>query len=388
MSSFSRNRSQGFLFTLSAIADQFREAFDKKLVIFLVVAGILIHGEMAFNKLTWFDDVTATVYQGFSVQTGLRHGRWFYSILLKLLKTFFLNNSIPVIICLISFFFMALSACLIFSMFHISSKIERALLGILFITIPTVAGNFGYMSTAGYNFFGIFLCVLAAFILSLDQCQTRKSTAIKYVLSILLAACAIGEYQCYLAMYLSLLLLLLIQKSIQEQISFLNFIKTGILYILTALSALIIYLVMLKASLAATGIKLTNYRKTNTLGIVSPAEYAKRVLAAYRVFFKPSELGSGNVFPAVSENYFLILVIVICLLTLCAIVQSIRSGKFVTASEIALGMLLLPLAISFNVVLYGASPVHSLHMYHALILFVTPFVLFHNCCSYHELTNC
>ena len=108
MSSFSRNRSQGFLFTLSAIADQFREAFDKKLVIFLVVAGILIHGEMAFNKLTWFDDVTATVYQGFSVQTGLRHGRWFYSILLKLLKTFFLNNSIPVIICLISFFFMAL----------------------------------------------------------------------------------------------------------------------------------------------------------------------------------------------------------------------------------------------------------------------------------------
>ena len=175
-----------------------KKIWNKELFFLLFFLFFIIHGEMLFNKISWWDDIAAVLGNAPSFNTALPHGRWFSWILGGILRyssmPFF--NGIIVALCI------AISSLVLFDMFGIRNKIHKTLLGVILLSIPAVSANLGYMGSSGKNFIGILICILGAYLTCL-AIHNSKQLTIQYWIGVFLFACSLGEYQCYFSLYLS-----------------------------------------------------------------------------------------------------------------------------------------------------------------------------------------
>lgn len=343
---------------------------NKTIFITTFVTIFIVHGSKFFNVLCWHDDAQY-IFRGWN--TGLCHGRWFHHILSSIIEYTSGHEILPVFSGIISALCIALIACLIFDLFEIKDYRIQLPLILIFCAIPSVTGHFGYIGSAGYDFIGKLLCVAGAYIVC--RGNSSKKGLLAFIVGAILFACSLGEYQCYVPFYLTILLAYFTKEVLTSQKSWKEYFSKAIYFVGSSIIGLGLYLVILKLFLAFSGKELTSYAGTDTFGIVGISEYVKRVVFAYTDFFSPQWNATYNMFPFHWDGWHVGLLLGLFGLMAVVIIFKIVKREYFGVVQSVVAFVLLPLGLNFNFIVYGAEATHSLHMYHYVMLYVYLFVL-------------
>ncbi|GKG99045.1 hypothetical protein CE91St54_09770 [Hungatella hathewayi] len=337
--------------------------FDKMILCSVFFIGFISHGIMLTNKISFHDDVHVM----FGIGETYMSGRWFLGILSEFWNRHFGLYSLPLVNGIISFLFIALSACILFRIFQLSDLISCFMICSLMVVFPVVTSTFAYMFTAGYYFFSVFLMFLAAIL------------TIKYkrggFIGILLIACSLGIYQAYFSIIATLFIMDLIIKCMDENTNTLTTFKEAIKYFLTLLSGLILYLFINKIIINYKGLGLSSYQGINnigTLSIIQLFEGIKKAYANYLSIISTDYLGlfhNGII-------HFCIILSNICFLVI-SIWTLLKLGSTLKKLQLFLYILLFPLAINFIEVMCAgnSTTIHTLMVYSVVFIFIWPFLL-------------
>ena len=331
-----------------------------------VIIFIIIHGEMIFNKLSWHDDIyfidKLNTDLDYGRVYGTSHGRFSFFFLIKAVEKITSEGIIasPVEQGIVSAVCTICIGYLIIRILNIKESVGRVSVILICISIPATAGNLGYMTFAGYDLAGALLAVVAAYYCI---CHENKKSLI---LSSFLLALAIGEYQCYLTLFLAILMCHFIGYLIIEERSD-RLLKVFIRYAVTTLLSVVLYLIINRAVLSYFHENLTDYGSINTYGIVPVAEYFKRIVLAYKDFINP-EYTMYTMFPM--RYFWHAILLGLLLLEMIVIgVYIVSKKKVVSIVFWVLLAVVIPMVFNFNIVMYGTRPLHSLHQYQYILLY-------------------
>lgn len=172
---------------IKVMADKWNEN-QKTAFISCILIGLMTHGYMYFNKLSWHDDMTLT-----HIGSSYAVGRWFLGVIEWAVNRCGGYYSLPVLQGCASLFFIALAAVLVVDMLKITKKILVVLTAGIMIAVPVMTALYAYMFTAAAYSLSIFLCILGIYC-------TWKIRGIQGILLGMGAIClGIGCYQAYIA---------------------------------------------------------------------------------------------------------------------------------------------------------------------------------------------
>ena len=227
------------------IAKMLRDALIHNKILFLILflSFFIIHGEIVFHKISFWDDIISAFGTRFLMNEGLAHGRWTNYLFDNVIRTFAGTESLPTVNGIIVALSISFFSVVLFSMFKIRDTTYQISFGLILLSIPVVAANLAYGYWAGKDFLGRLICIIAAFI----TCEVinKKEKISTLLLGSFLFACALGEYQCHFALYLSLCLIYLINYILLNEISNKFFLKIFLYYVISIITGLGIYLLLL-----------------------------------------------------------------------------------------------------------------------------------------------
>lgn len=247
----------------------------------------------------------------------------------------------PGLIGLLSVLFMALAAALVVRTLRMEECHLAGLLGVLWIVFPPVAYTYLYMYTASAYFFGVLLAVTSVW-------MTARSRY-GWIPGALLLACAVGTYQAYLAVAVSLSFLCVILDALRKESSLRDILGTGLRHLALLMSGLILYLGILRIFLAVKGITLIAYHGISDMGTrMRPDVLLSQILPVYRrflsYFLNPSGIcGYANAFSAILNVLVAVFGLVFAAVCIRRVLQQKRRGE---AALTTLLILLAPLAFN------------------------------------------
>lgn len=332
----------------------------------VIVAGFISHGYIFTNNIAYHDAIMKT----HSFGAGFMSGRWALE-LLKILcrKTVGLYAS-PLFNGALSLFFIALSGMLIVSILRIQYKLSSAYIGIMLAVFPVVTSIFAFMYASGIYWLSLFLNVLAVYIL------TKKWGIKRYCVSSILLAVALGIYQAYLAVSVSLFILSLMVDILENiSIESKQVIRRGVSYLVALCSGLVLYLLLNKIITTGVGVELTSYQGINEMGKLDLKKIPSLIKSAYFNCLFDIEWNGIN-------NTFFVRVIIIGVLigSLLLVLKHIlfRSNMQVMNKVLFMALLtIFPLAIDM-VYMMSANDnyfVHTLMRYSLVLFFVLSITL-------------
>lgn len=155
-------------------------------VLIAFVSGIAIHLFGLINVLHNYDDI-CVVPAGYG--TGLTSGRWFLTVLGDFIGYIWGNYNLPYANGVVFILLIAVSAGMLTSVFHIKRRISGALIGLIFVSFPSVTSVLFFKYTAVYYGFAILLSVLAVW--------TLERFKYGFFISVFCIAFSLGIYQAY-----------------------------------------------------------------------------------------------------------------------------------------------------------------------------------------------
>ena len=350
------------------------------------LAGLAAHAAYFFSSLSFHDDVVCTY------DVGATHifGRFTLGLLGKLTRLPFggSNYSLPWFGGLVSLLFLALSSYLMVRTLHVTSRVLSFLLCAIVAVFPVLTSTFAYGFTAPYYMLAFLLACLSACFLA-DSTSLFSLTA-----GVILSGLMIGIYQAYLPVMLSFEVLILLSHEWKKK-------NRPFRFWLHALSGTVLgfllYLLLMKASLLATGKELYAYRGLDTMGVgAGNFSYPQRIAMAYRMFFLPDSFrpyrGSDDylLFMWSMRPAYRLLIAVILLLSAFALVRTLHNilpkrehpssgnsftGKaFLPALRMAVLFALFPLCANFIFVMTDFD-VYSMMLYGEVMIFVLGILL-------------
>lgn len=324
-------------------------------------AGILTHGFALFNTFSNYDNI-AQLHSGFG--TGIESGRWFLEILIRLCHWLKLDYNLPAVNGLLLILLLAISAAFAVSAFSIKSPCSAGILGVLFVVFPTVTSTMIFRYTAFPYGLGIFLSVLAAWVLS------QKGVLF---LSGLLTALSLGIYQAYAPVTITIFLIQLIVMSLEEGSNFWAVVRQGLYRCAALLVGIALYYFFLKFFLVVFHLELNDYQGMQNMGKLSLATIPILIRQAYIDFITMplrNYCGLANT-PLLSGSY-----LVLALISGIIVLFSLIRRKKVTAVLLTGGLCaLLPLAVNFIVIMCPESYIYTLMVYAFVLVPCFPLVL-------------
>ena len=330
-----------------------------------ILIGLFCHGAVIFNNLIFHDD-SALRFGNIGYEMSMVHGRWFTALLFTVSELLAGDEGISSFFGLISLLLIAMSTILALRLYNIKKKASKVTLILILNTIPYVTSNFGYMSSTIYNFIGIFVCICGVAMV----CISSGCKDIFLYAGIVLISMGIGEYQCFLPFCASLLLLYLIKEILDDKREEKRYLYTGLKYLGVLLVSLALYLGILQFALYITQTKLSSYAGTDTYGIVPFKEYLQRAVLAYKYFIDPMTDKRFCMFPFKLNIWHMGLLLILFIGNIYLLFGMFRNGKKKAAYILLMTVVLFPLAVNSNFLLYEASSVHGLHMYTYMCVFL------------------
>ena len=338
-----------------------------------LVFGLGAHAAGMFGGISYHDDVVCTY------DVGATHivGRFTLALLGKLTRLPFggSNYSLPWFNGLLSLLFIGLAAWVMVCSLRITHRLLRLLLCGILVTFPVVTGTFAYWFTAPYYMLALLLACISAVLLAGEILPRRRFAPL--FAGAVLTALTIGIYQAYLPVMLALEVLLLLRKEVSRHGSFrgwlVPFLGTG--------AGLLLYLILMQASLTLTGKELYAYRGMDTLG-AGNFRYSERIVMAYRMFFDPDSFlpyrGSKDyqLFMWSMRPVYAGLVVLSVLAGFALLILTFRASRGTQLRErcarlcrMAVLLLLFPLTENFIFVMTDYD-VYDLMLYGEVMLFV------------------
>lgn len=361
------------------IADKEKINRDVKTIFIVVVLGFIIHGTYAFDKTIWFDD--ATSIGGWAPWAAIQHGRWMWGAIDYVMKFFVGTELIASWHILNALIVIGIISIILLNAFSIENKYTRGLLILYMLVNVTVLGNFGYVGSSAMNFVGILLATLAAIYVYNGVYNIKYGDVAGGIILLILS---LGMYQCYLAYFITLILLLFIDSIFNHsEKKIVEYFKTGILIIIAVIISLIVYFAITSLVCSITGYSLTEYAGTSTYGVVDAKTYINRIVFAYKEFFVQPVDKLYSVFPFQWRGWWIILLIVLFIEMALVLVTTIRKKEYKKCFTGFVLFAILPLAHNLVFVMYDIYYIHSLHMYQSILIFYFMVMMF----RYIEIDN-
>lgn len=325
----------------------------------VIIVGIIAHGYMLFNKLSYHDDI----YALFSLGSTYGLGRWGVGIVTEIIGSSVGLYSTPVFTGSISIILLGVSAALVCDILKIKSRLGATYIGAIMVSFPVVASIFAYMFMAGIYFAALFLSVLAVYILS------EYYNAVKCLAAACLIAICIGIYQAFLASSATLMVMTLIVHVLDDTDKKIRgHLEEALVYAITLISGTGIYFIVNKVCLRVKKVNLSSYQGIN--GHYDISQLPRKVIDVYHSF-----LGGG--YEGINGQHLLSnSVKVIIILTIVGAVLIVFKNESDRLCKFWMMLLLLvfPLA-AYLVKLYSTEEnyiVHTLMVYSLVYVYILP----------------
>jgi len=337
-----------------------------------LVTGLLCHSFMIFNKISWHDDVSNI----FDVGATYSSGRWALGLLSSAVKALWgMNLSMPVINGVLSILFIALSAYLIILKFNLNKIYEQILTVAAMVSFPVVAATFGYIFTAPYYFFALFLATAGAYFICsyLDDVSTRYKI-VYGLIGIVCIAIATGIYQAYFAFAAGYIFFYLLYALYTSEAEDKHLIQTGVLMVLTCAAALAVYVIVNKIFLAFAHVGMDDYQGLSSMTSFSLKSIFIGIAKCYYKFLLLFISGYNGLFTTVSSRIVLLVLAyaygAACLVRMRDVKSSVR--KILILVMHALTPVIIQLIVLLSANSTGSAWVHTLMVYNIVFLMIVP----------------
>lgn len=207
------------------------------------VAGYLGH-LYAFTNLIPNSDGLSRV---FDTQQMTVSGRWFLHYA-SALNDF---TQMPALIGFLSVLFLSLAAALAVDVLGLRSRVLAALTGAVMALFPCVGYTFLYLFTASAYCLAIFLAVLSVWL--------AREGRVRWLLGALALALAMGTYQAYATVAISLSLLAVFRRLLDRESSFRDTLNLGLRLVGYLAAGAVLYYVILLIFLKVKNLELLSY---------------------------------------------------------------------------------------------------------------------------------
>lgn len=325
---------------------------DLKLIISTFIIGFLVHGMVFYNKFATDD----SMYSFYDSLNTVPLGR-FFSVVTGFFSSFY---DLPVVNGFLTLLYGGISVVLLCKIFKVEDFIVKVLIGAVFISFPVVTANFGYMHLADAYMLGVLLSIASFYVF---YCLEGN-----ILIASLLLALSIGVYQIYLVFAIMLCLFVLIKRLVDKE----DIFKLIVKMLLYGGIALVIYFILMKASLYFYHIELKDYQGVNSLFSVSLKDIPYNLYYGYKVFF--------HYFIKIKPYNFSIFVFIgygiLATFGLKEVYQYLCSWKQHRLHSALLGLLLLLIPFAANVILIFSDITtlvyHILMTHHYVLVIIFP----------------
>lgn len=329
-----------------------------------IIAGIMSHGFIIFNKISYHDDIFSIDDLGGTFTSG----RWMLGIIEAIFKNTLGLYSSAMFNAMLALLFVALSSTFIVRLIRIKSSFGAAYVGIIIAIFPAVTSIFAYMFTAWVYLLGIFLATIAALVINNGYEKRRKRY---YFLGILFTACSIGIYQANFSWTVSLLMLTLIADILcEKEVNCPNFIRKTVVFLGNLVLGMISYLVINKAF---SGVFGTNkYQGMDQIGKLDIRKLPALIKSAYWNLLIDIDWNGINVKP-----FMKIIVFGIIFFTVLLGIYVIKNEKGINRLFLILLLSVLPIAIDLVYLMSTSEQyrVHTIMRYSAALSFIVTVIL-------------
>ena len=343
-----------------------------------LAAGILTHCFGLVTILHNYDDIAQ---QPTGYGTGVTSGRWLLSLLGDFWEAIGGNYNLPFVNGVLFLILIAASAGLLVSVFAIRRRTLAALTGALFSVFPAAFSTLAFRYTAVYYGLAVLLSVLAAWILP------KKRWGL--LLSALCTACSLGIYQAYVPITIGIFVLLLLQQSLDPQANFRKLVLRGLYYCGALLLGLLLYFLLMKATLLLYGTQLSDYQGVNQMGKLSLQDLPGLVKeAVYSVIMLPLKDYCGIASIPLLKGIYILLTALSALELAYLWLKHIRKPLLILFGLCM--CLIFPLAVNFIVIMCPDSWIYTLMVYSFVLLPIFPILLTERmtALSSHPPLNC
>lgn len=311
-----------------------------------------IYSSMIFTFLTHFyffsrrlaneDDLSYLVFKDFALTSG----RWNNG---TLFTTSLMSPSVNFILVII---ILAIISLLICDIFKIKNKKNMILISLIISTFPSLALSFSYLFMVEIYMTSLLLAVLAVWL----------STKWKYgfIPGSLCIALSLGNYQSYIAVSVSLIIIYVIKETIDKKKEIL---KDILKLLIMGILGIIIYFIILKVLLLINKTSLSNYKGADSMGIPPISEWPKLIFRTYKHFIGYF-IGKSYFRVSIFESTIRILTII---LTFILLINKITKEKFYKnkTNIIIFIILIVLIPFTFNIVDFMAfkADLTSLQIY-------------------------
>jgi len=331
------------------------------------ICGILAHGFMFFNKISFNDDIGCLFGNGDS--TLIVTGRWFLWFLQKVVhKLFYRTYSIPVYNGILSLSLIAINAIIISDLFKLRSKINLFCLGAIMAVMPCITSLFAFMYCAPYYLLGETMAIIGVFLL----CWGGRWYG--HIAGVFLISCSLGVYQAYFSFVLCILILYVVLGIMRNSgFSWKKYIKICLKYLMYAILSLIIYYAITFLACQWHNTDLSTHAGLSDLGNTPIATYLNRVPLAYKLFIQPAGTYNMYVFKMIHVYKFILLMLAASVICILYRLKGVRSKI-----QFMLLVLLFPTALNILYVINEYKWIHSLQAHSQTMIFVVLMVFLEN----------
>jgi hypothetical protein len=232
-----------------------------------IIIGMLTHFYMLTHKLVNWDDANNLSAPGSTDYLG----RWF----LRYIHGLGSVHSIPAVHGFLFILFLTLSACLVLEIANIKSTTGAVLVPALMVTFPSVVSTMTFMFMAHTSGIAIFMVCLAVYLL--------RRFKFGWIPCIVLLICAMGTYQSYISIAITLMLVGMISDLI-DGVKFADVLKKGIIYVVILGVSVFVY--MRLCYVYYPTINNETYGGVGNMGQIAISEMPKLIGRCYKRFLE------------------------------------------------------------------------------------------------------
>lgn len=335
----------------------------KLAVVTAFAVGLLVHLFGLVNVMHNNDDIWQ-LPMGYG--TGLSSGRWLLTILGDWMLRSGYGYNLPVLNGVVFLGFIAVSAGFVVDLFRVENRVSAALMGMLFAVFPSVTSVLFFKYTAIPYGIAILLTVLAAWVL--------ERSRLGLLWSAICTAMAMGIYQAYAPITITLFVLLLIQQALKGKANAGQIVKRGLYFCAALIAGVILYFVILKGTLAVYHTALSDYQGVDNMGKLSLGQLPgllKRTLGSFLKLPIYDYCGLANTL--LLKILYLLVWAVSGAMVLYILAAKVRDWK-ITAGTLVL-CALLPFAMNFVVIMCPDTVLYTLMVYAFVLLPCIPLIL-------------
>lgn len=327
------------------------------------LSGLLIHMFCLVTILHNYDDV---ITQPLGYGTGVTSGRWFLTFLGDLAEKLSFGYNLSWVNGLAFVALIAVSAGFLVSAVGLRSTKAAALWGALLVCFPTVTATLLFNYTAPYYGVALFLAVFAVWVL--------PKAKLGFLVSIACIACSLGIYQAYVPVTITLFVMILLKKLLDEDAEIPDLLKQGIFDCLVLAAGLLVYYAIVKLTMANYGGQLNSYQGISEMGQMSVKELLRMVIQALKGFYRIPFFDNFDLaqVPLLRLGYGLAYGLTFVLIWAVLLLKKKSFLHILAAGAL---WLVYPVAVNFITVMTPNGYVYTIMVYPFVLVFCLPSLL-------------